>query len=716
MRSAEEIQQTIDSWWDGEKPREGPVQDRERIQDRPRDRPRDTIQDTPRDRVRDSIQDRPRHEVQDKLRDRDPRDKTILQDPPRFDRENLQDSMIRRTRPPSKHPLDDAWRRTRVPVPKKYEPVTDLPLDDPLPVDGLVEVVPGVFMTPDDPVDPRDCDLYPDSPWCGGFPWSTTPMGFDPKIVVDECAIGLRVTPIIGYTNMPPIEIQYRRPGKCREKEEPDIPEKPVPPPINWPPGNLEDPCVILFSRKHTFIATRFIDGKLIFREELTEIESTSQYQPCAPGKDSFGFDTIIPLKYLYSKKSTVIGKELYAGKWERWNTTGFEQYPAQIGIQERYGDIVAVMEESLKNPLLNGLEILFDGEDALGRRETIIYLRKTQINVDAFYQPVCVEQPIPPPPYPPQKLPDCRCMRCCGDSKDNNNLDDIKAMLNKIQKSIGSDNFPAKAPAWLNDFGQGDITINSMSEYVAYIVKQMDAVLGNFPIKIKIKDSDLTKEGNQEITLNIPNMAEGIAELLGLALTTRTETDAILNAVIRNLVETGSTRQQVFLAYQLAMANAEFLGYELKQKQIKVPFAFTPGKSKLDEILKESEQTIVGYENTDSQDIKDLVAPLLELAAMWKAQNFKRVHPISTAADILSILKDGKRMYDQYNARKDGGSEFDEDKWDSSWDEFQRQVEQGWIETPGISDDLNPYGRNYSERPRIRELGDTSDGETNAN
>lgn len=769
MRNQQEIESIINGWWDGEKPREGNIQDKKgNIQDRPRDKPKERIQDTPRDRARDPIQDRPRHEVQDRIRDRSPRDRTILQDTPRFDRDNLQDSMIRRDRPRApRHPLDDPWKRNRV-KPQKYVPVIDAPFDDPLPRNDLEEIIPGIYRTPDDPVDPRNCNLWPDSPWCGGFPWSVSPVALEPKIVADECAIGLRIEPVLGFTNMPPIEIQYRKPGKCREKEEPEIPEEPTPPPINWPHGDLERPAAVVIGVRDVVVTKGFSNGRLIYDEHINLSYKSSNYEPCVYVKNGWGFDTLVPVRYLEKASVTRKLRVLFQGRWEfpAFNNHTLNDEGLATGMyRETYKQIIEILEEA--NRLGNYLRIKRTGEN-----EFVYELRTLQFTIDAFYQPVCVEQPIPPPPFPPQPKPECRCMRCCNDKNDNN--DDLKVMLRKLQKSVdeahkkigpgefevtipdadpfkkgdqrltlkfqnlshalheaimtgrydridnarleaglGLENFPAKAPAWLNALDQADIEINSMPEYLAYIVRQMDAVLGNFPIKIKIKDSDLTKEGNQEINLNIPNLAEGIAELLGLALTTRTDTDAILNAVIRTLIEVGSTKQSAILAAQYGEANAEFLGYKGEQKNTEIPFAFTPGKNRLDQILKESTQKFKGWENVDSENLPDLIAPLLELAAMWKAQNFRRVNAASAAKDILSILNGGLELAEKLK-KKETGNVGDKDKEDegNDWDEFSRNVELGWTQTSGITDTQNPYGREFDRRPIIRELGDTSDTE----
>jgi len=58
---------------------------------------------------------------------------------------------------------------------------------------------------------------------------TTTPIGYEVEIVQSACEYGLRFTPVLVFSRLPPIEIIYRIPG-CREPE----PIKPLPP-LNLP-------------------------------------------------------------------------------------------------------------------------------------------------------------------------------------------------------------------------------------------------------------------------------------------------------------------------------------------------------------------------------------------------------------------------------------------------------------------------------------------------
>lgn len=92
--------------------------------------------------------------------------------------------------------------------------------------DGLVPVGnSGIYITPDEPANPRDCDRVPDSPWCGGNPFDVKPIGIGIEPEIDECGFKVTATGTLGFTKVPPIAIAWRKPGPCREREKPDRPD-----------------------------------------------------------------------------------------------------------------------------------------------------------------------------------------------------------------------------------------------------------------------------------------------------------------------------------------------------------------------------------------------------------------------------------------------------------------------------------------------------------
>lgn len=108
------------------------------------------------------------------------------------------------------------------------------------PPSGLSPIGNGWYATPDKPADPRDCERYPDSPWCGGQPFTRTPVGLEVEPTINECGVSLTINPVLGFTKLPPVSIAWIAP-KCREEY-----EKPKHPPPEEVPPELEEPPIPL--------------------------------------------------------------------------------------------------------------------------------------------------------------------------------------------------------------------------------------------------------------------------------------------------------------------------------------------------------------------------------------------------------------------------------------------------------------------------------------
>lgn len=128
----------------------------------------------------------------------------------------------------------------------------------------------GIYTSPNlqhnQPVSPFNCEEYPDSPYCGGNPWSKIPAGFEPEWGINECGVWVQITPVLGFTKLPPVSAGYRLPGKCREGEkppqrqpEPEDTSRPVKP-LKFPKTidpNVNVFLVLVRKYKYTFLVTQ---------------------------------------------------------------------------------------------------------------------------------------------------------------------------------------------------------------------------------------------------------------------------------------------------------------------------------------------------------------------------------------------------------------------------------------------------------------------------
>lgn len=760
------------------------------------DDPNDVIRDPFEKEVKDRIQDAPNNRIQDRLGGKLSDKKKVLQDRlysdlAPYDHSGPTDSEVLRDRHHNRdtitdrhrHPLDKPHERhLQEPKLPKDKPKSKIPdagllglifVDEPLPLPGVTQIGDsGFFISQDSPADPRNCDRWPDSPYCGGIPWSHEPIGLDPSIVIDECTIGFRITPIIGFTKAPPIEIQWRKP-ECRKRER----ESPLPPPElppNQPPKMENFPDDIPFDEVvHAFVSTKgrttafglftykdawnakwteaYCPGKRYRRYSPIEGQPYQEIDTIVSGKGTYVQTGDTPeehefedYNYFYIPDEQVsIADDAgnYLGQVSLFGTTRYYFFPSTYNhmggyqiIYGKYGLIKIYCEGMLNDAYKNGNYII-------GGDDVIVPYGATfsgVVSLDALFTVGCQQlvYPKPSPPAepddiipPPPPLPPCRCMRCCtgGQNEDSDlipllllilqRISEVKKDVEDIHAGIGVDEFPAPVPTLFTRREAGITEIQNLAHFNSHVLRQLDALCGAFPIKVQIKDIDATKSGNQSVTLEFPNVAETLAEIAGMMLTLKRDTTTISSAAIRNLVETGSAKQIAYLAYQYAKENADFLGYKGKQKTDKVPFSFTPGKKKLSELLQESVIDVKSWENIDSQDLADYFAPLLELAARWNAANWRKTPANVSPKQILDMLKSGLEITEKITEGKlkpENQNDDSEDNNKESWENFLEQAETGFITQSGISDTQKPYGREYDRRPRIRELGDTSEVEGN--
>ena len=266
---------------------------------------------------------------------------------------------------------------------------------------------------------------------------------------------------------------------------------------------------------------------------------------------------------------------------------------------------------------------------------------------------------------------------------------------IQHISTKIGD--LPAKVPDLITKESPSEIEIESLGELLLWQIKQLDATMGKFPIKIKIRDTDSTKEGDQSQEITVPNTAEAISELLGLALTIKRDTHANVVLGMKILPQAGMATKLAQMGLDVGLACAEFLGFSLIQKKKKIPLLFTPGATDLDDLLKEKEVEYLCYENVEKTDLMDHIRKILEMVARWTAQNWRRVDFRDPGSSVLANLYggiDGMRKGKKENEQED-------------FDNFTEQAEKGFINTVGISDTENPWGDDFDARPRIREIGE---------
>ncbi|MBD2365187.1 hypothetical protein H6G36_29220 [Anabaena minutissima FACHB-250] len=641
--------------------------------------------------------------------------------------------------------------------------------------------IPGTsfFTTPNTPANPTDCNRYPNSPFCGN-PFNNNFVDIDSAIVFDGCNLGIQFTPTIGYIQLPSNQIVYRF-NDCKPPPLPPptrLPREGNKPPVTQisPVGN--NPC-FGFTTYSLYYEDGGLNGANAYSYDetvasLVSVEKTSfhimsngqqathRIELVTQSKNKRNSEWVKAFRLIESARiqwledgGTIEGDYLEDNTiWNKEkegsivfyviapNIKNFPPYllEAEINLEESTGYIVNPSVSFFKkddttvfsndtfnysetegtaitrNPV--GLpktitsdyeprivEVIDTGSDFYGSYYVLNTKKIVVTANERFYRQFDFDNPPPPPP---EKDKDKDKMDCC---------EDTRRLLRLILQRIGP--LPASVPTSLVKTNSGTTTIQSLAQYIAYSVIQTNAQFGQFPQEINIQDADLTQEGDQSKQVKLPNLAETLAEIVGMLLVLQSESNANLIATINGMIEAGNAKQLALLASDYAQANAEFLGYKGKQIEHKMPFTFKPGEGQLDKMLKAGEVKVKGFENDDKSDLNDLIMPILEMAAMYRASNFRNVGTSDPYSKISAILRGASLLSDAAdvlakipatNTESGPGAPPPEPKKDE-WDSFVEQIETGFIGQPGITDTLHPYGRPLDQRPRIRDIGqDTSE------
>ncbi|BBD64478.1 hypothetical protein NIES4072_18600 [Nostoc commune NIES-4072] len=585
------------------------------------------------------------------------------------------------------------------------------------PQESLVSIGGNFFATPDTPADPMDCDRYPDSPWCGGNPIDLeNPVSLDIDIVQDECNFGVQFSGTLGFIKLPPLQVVYRNPN-C-------IPPPPLPLgdfPAFLPPKIPENACnakgggipqIVVFQSDSFFYRQGFNDfftKEYVLWEEYSKKIRIKQVEFFPSGEYAYHIKFEININWEYNEDYAIDRNLPFPSPYQinQVVTFGIKRYVSGF-VQPIDGSQAIYIDPFDLGGVLTYSTIYYDYfatgkgtysadwfsrngdffrnyEDNESQYEGYITIEKVGSQFHVFCGDYKV---LPPPPAKPKKK--C-CMSC-----DNND-----ALLKLILKRIG--NLPASVPDYFTKQNPSYISIESLAELMLWQMQQLDALMGSYPIKIEVEDTDLTKEGNQTQKLELPNQAELLAELLGLVITLKRDTHATLVTAIKAMGESGMTKNLATQTLDVTLANAEFLGYKLEQVKRKIPSLFTPGGANLEETLKEKEVEIVSYENTDKKDLQDDLKFLKTMAARWNAQNWRQV----TGEPVESLKQS---LFGNPDAIKDTHKENEQ----GDFNDFTEQAERGFIEISGITDTVNPWGRPYKERPKIREIGTEKGNYTN--
>ena len=176
-----------------------------------------------------------------------------------------------------------------------------------------------------------------------------------------------------------------------------------------------------------------------------------------------------------------------------------------------------------------------------------------------------------------------------------------------------------------------------------SYLIKNLDSIFGNFPIKINVLNE---KKEAKEIILT--NIAEAIAELTGLALNIDTNTEVNLPLTHAALAESTRSANMATQSYYSSKANGEFLGFKDKQEGIEISLPYNPNGEGILEQLKPSKFKLIVTKNVDKDAVRDDLKFILGTCQIIKANIVQNNKDFFTGDRIRELKKQEQEQFDK--------------------------------------------------------------------
>ncbi|MEM6836893.1 MAG: hypothetical protein AAF609_08550 [Cyanobacteria bacterium P01_C01_bin.120] len=230
----------------------------------------------------------------------------------------------------------------------------------------------------------------------------------------------------------------------------------------------------------------------------------------------------------------------------------------------------------------------------------------------------------------PIQPKPESDDMGCCSETLE---------LLEAIYLRLGVDEYPSIVPETLQGNSEKTIAIENLTQFVGWLTQAYDGNEGQWPVEIKIKDTDPTKEGNQSETITLPNSAEAIAEMFALNYQSELKIDILTEVLFRLVPEVIAAKNASIIGQGWSKANGEYLGYKMNMKPKKYPVQFNMNEpQRLEQFLEDRNEPLLIPVNEERRTLSDVVEQLLFAAAIIKESHFV---PDSRRGQLLETIED---------------------------------------------------------------------------
>lgn len=517
----------------------------------------------------------------------------------------------------------------------------------------------GLYVSPNEPVDPWDCDRYPNSPYCGSpgvdpiaF-GSLSPLSVYPRIQAtpDRSEVCIDVGASVFGVALAPFQACYRAPWAQprRSPPRPAILGEGDP----WYPLDLPDP---LPGEMECYFSIEI--GQPVLAAPETPDPNDPGYYNGNMYVFTEGGLRGVPIGYTYWKINPSL--PLTSGNSTLvlicQTTSAYSAHPGGVIYRTVY-----------PSP----------------GRGTIDFL----VPLGNLTRESCPPEPRTPyrfpgadaPPYRPNPDPPDDPMVC--------NCAEIEEMLRILMLRLGTTSYPVTTPTWLMGSDQSSASHESLTQLTAWFIKQLDGLAGQFPIEVEIEDIDPTQSGNQTERVKLENIAETLAELYGLGVKSSVNGDIAINFLMRLAAEVIATKNASVVTQDYARANAAFLGYRANPKERTIDYAFDPEQlDNLEGILSTSRKKIIGWQLDDPETVVEFLQKIVFSSGLIKAVFMRR------RDDVEDIVNQIRNLTDPDSDEAEAQNE--------NWNDFIQELNNA----------LSRFNSNSPIRPNIEDISSQID------
>ena len=226
-----------------------------------------------------------------------------------------------------------------------------------------------------------------------------------------------------------------------------------------------------------------------------------------------------------------------------------------------------------------------------------------------------------------------------------------------EIKQGLGITNLPVNASEYVTDENSPPEQISSVMEYLAWMFKQMDAMIGSYPIKIK-----RTMPDKSEKEIKLDNVSEALVQMVGMLLEISTDADAAVNVGTRAIAEALGARTAALQNAEHLDAISDWMGFDKKNAEIEIKVSFTPGAvgddgklqdSELEDFLKPSTQKAVVVKAVEEGSFIKMIQRILYGTEVSIAALYRPYRP-DKDGENATVTGDGIREYKAKEKEKD--------------------------------------------------------------